>query len=129
MKVINFLRGKENNSISGSLKNPLFVIFIEENKKIKEITIQMHGEFPIHIPLEMNFYDEEAYENYKILKEYLLSEEGQKFLENLGLEKDKLIMELYKALVTLHSCFGWFKKKLLIVLEYLKYYSGKLGVK
>lgn len=128
MKVIDFLRYKKDNDvISGSLKDPLFIVIIEENNEIKELNIQMHGEIPVRIPLEISFYDEEAYENYKILKEYLLSEEGQKFLENLGLEKDKLIMELYKALVTLHSCFGWFKKKLLIVLEYLKYYSGKLG--
>lgn len=128
MKVIDFLRYKKDNDvISGSLKDPLFIVIIEENNEIKELDIQMHGEIPVRIPLEISFYDEEAQENYRILKEFLATEEGQEFLERNNLDEDKFILGLYKALVNFHSCFGWFKKKLLVILKYLEYYSGKLG--
>lgn len=128
MEVIEFIRKKnENKLVSGSLKDPLFIFTVKENKCIKEIALQMCGEYLTHNFLEINFYDEEAYENYRIIKEYLLSEDGKKFLDKAGLDRDKFILSLYKVLVYSHSCFGWFKKKLLVILEYLKYYSGKLG--
>lgn len=128
MKVIDFTRKKnENNLISGSLKDPLFLFTIEDNDNTRELALQMHGEFLTYIPAEMSFYDEEAWENYRILKEYLLSEKGREFLDRVNLDKDKFILSLYRVLVYSHSCFGWFKKRLLVILEYLKYYSGKFG--
>ena len=129
MQILDFKRKSQGNGLFvPSLKDPLFCIFIKEEGTPREIWIQLHGEFPPYVPVEMDLYNEEAYRNYKILKEYLLSDKGQEFLDRLDLDRDKVIIGLFKVLVNNYSCYGWFKKKLLVVLEYLKYYSGRIGI-
>ena len=128
MEVIEFRREKINDSsFVGVLKDPVFYVLISEFGRVREVAIQLRGEFPYQTPIDTSFYDEEAYRNYIILKEYLLSEKGQEFLYRLDVDEDKFILGLYKALVRHHSFYGWFKQRLLIILEYLKHYSGKLG--
>lgn len=128
IKVLDYRREKQdNNSFVGLLKNPVFTILITEDKKAREVAIQLHGEFPFLKPLDLDSYEEEPYRNYIILKDYIMSDKGQNFLDRTYLDEDELVLGLFKVLVNKHSYFGWFKKKLLIVLEYLKYYSGKLG--
>lgn len=128
MEVIEYRRDKQNEgSFVGVLKDPVFYVLISEFDKVREVVLQLRGDFPFQTPIDTDFYDEEAYRNYIILKEYLLSEKGQEFLYRLDVDEDKFILGLYKVLVKHHSFFGWFKQRLLVILEYLKYYSGKLG--
>ena len=128
MEVIEFKREKQNDgSFVGVLKNPIFCIVISNYDKVKEIFVQVKGEHPYQTPLGISSYDEEPYRDYLILKEYLLSEKGQEFSNMFDMDGGMFALKIFKVLVKNHSFFGWFKKKLLIILEYLKYYSGKLG--
>lgn len=133
LEVIEYKRENSNNPFAGLLKDPTFCILISEGGKVREVVIQLRGEFPSLSLIETSFYEDEAYRNYQILKDYLLSDTGQEFLDRLGLDgKDdarKFVLGLAIVLIKHHSVFGWFKKKLLVILEYLKYYSGKLGKK
>ena len=129
VEIIDFKRDKQNDgSFVGVLKNPIFCLLITEDGKVNEVLVQIKGEFPYKTPIDTSCYDEEAYRNYLILKEYLLSEKGQMFSNAFYLDSNILTIKIYKALVNYHSFFGWFKKKLLIILEYLKYYSGRFGI-
>ena len=127
LEVVEYKR-LNNSSFAGLLKDPAFCITILEEGRLKEIAIQIKGEFSSYPFAELTLFEEEAYRNYKILKDYLLSEKGQDFLDRIDADESSLILGLYKVLVYRHSVFGWFKKKLLVILEYLRYYSGKLGI-
>lgn len=129
LEIIEYKREGNDGSFVGLLKDPTFCILISEGGKVREVAIKVRGEFPSCSLSETSFYEEEAYRNYKIIKNFIISDEGQGFLDRINIDEDVLVLGLYKALVKHHSYFGWFKKKLLVILEYLKYYSGKLGMK
>ena len=132
MEVIEFRRIKEDcNPFVGVLENPSFDILVSQEGKVHELILQLKGEFPYHIKKEFNLFEEEAYRDYEILRDYLLGYEGLKLRERLSLsfdEFEKFIFQLYVVLVRNHSFFGAFRKRLLILLEYVKYYFRKLGL-
>lgn len=129
LEIIEYRREGHEGSFVGLLKNPTFCILISEGGKVREVAIKVRGEFSSYPFSETSFYEEEAYRNYKILYNFIMSDEGQGFLDRINIDEDVLILGLYKVLVKHHSVFGWLKKKLLVILEYLKYYSGKLGIR
>ena len=64
-----------------------------------------------------------------IISDFLTGDSKDSVRINWGLTNEEyrnLVFELYKLLVNNHSYYGWFKKKLLILLGYLKFNTGKV---
>ena len=105
-------------------------MFSDEGR-VKEIVLQLKGVFPNSLSSDFNLFEEEAFKSYEIIKKFLEGYEGLKFRNRYNLSNDdfeKFVLQLYISLLKNHSFFGNFKKKLLIILEYFKYYLRKLGL-
>ena len=130
LKVLEFYRKVEGeNPFTPVLIDPTFCILILKDNKTRELILNMKGEFPYAYPA-FNGYDENAYKDYKIIKDFLLGDSKELLRERWGLTKkeyDRFIFEIKKVLITNHSFFGDFKKKLLILLEFLKFQTGRIG--
>ena len=131
-KVLDFYRKiNDTNPFVTVLKDPIFYILINKDGKARELVLEMKGEFPYLSFPDLECFEEEAYRNYNIIVNFLLGEHRERIQFRWDLNnKDygDFIFELYKILVNNHSYYGWFKKKLLILLGYLKYSSGKVEV-
>lgn len=131
-KVLDFYRKiNDTNPFVAVLENPIFCILVNKDGKAKELVLELKGEFPYRSYPDLECFEEEAYKNYNIITSFLLGEHREKLQFRWGLDNKEyrdFIFELYKILVNNHSYYGWFKKKLLILLGYLKYNSGKVEV-
>ena len=129
LKILDFYRKvEEANPFASELRDPTFFILTNRNGKAHELVLNLKGTFPYGALAGMSCFEEEAYKNFGIITNFLLDECGDRVRVSWGLSKKEfsaLIFELYKILVNNHSYYGWFKKKLLILLGYLKFLSGK----
>ena len=131
-KVLDFYRKADDiNPFVSVLKDPTFCILINREGKSRELVLNLKGEFPYVSYPELECFEQEAYKNYNIIVNFLLGENRENVRLNWGFTSEEyktLIFELYKILVKNHSYYGWFKKKLLLLLGYLKFNSGKVEV-
>ena len=131
-KVLDFYRKTESiNPFIPTLKDPTFCILINKDGKSRELVLNMKGNFSYIGQSDMDCFEDEAYKNFHIIVEFLSGDNKEFIRERWGLTKEEynyLVFELYKILVNNHSFYGWFKKKLLIILGYLKFNSGKVEV-
>lgn len=132
MKVLDFYRKKDSiNPFIPVLRDPSFCILVNENSRTKELILNLKGEFPYMNCPDVESYEEEAYKNYEIICNFLLGENKELLRDRWGLtfnEYDKFIFELKKVLIENHSFYDWFKKKLLVALEFLKFCTGRIGI-
>lgn len=131
MEIIEFNREQEDVfPYLSMIEDPVFHILVLENGVVKDKVINLKGRFSLHGMWDSEGCEEEAYKNYVILKEFL--EDNEEVMSaRLGLSKNeygKFLVELYVVLIKNHSSYGWFKKRVLIILEYLKYYCGRFGI-
>lgn len=131
-KVLDFYRKAEGiNPFVPVLKDPSFCILINRDGKSRELILNLKGEFSYMSCPDLECFEQEAYKNYNIITNFLLGENRENIRLNWGFTNEEyknLIFELYKILVNNHSYYGWFKKKLLVLLGYLKFSSGKVEV-
>lgn len=132
IKVLDFYRKKDSiNPFIPVLRDPSFCILVNENSRTKELILNLKGEFPYMNCPDVESYEEEAYKNYEIIRNFLLGENKELLRDRWGLtfnEYDKFIFELKKVLIENHSFYDWFKKKLLVALEFLKFCTGRIGI-
>ena len=132
IKVLDFYRKKDSiNPFIPVLRDPSFCILVNENSRTKELILNLKGEFPYMNCPDVESYEEEAYKNYEIIHNFLLGENKELLRDRWGLtfnEYDKFIFELKKVLIENHSFYDWFKKKLLVALEFLKFCTGRIGI-
>jgi hypothetical protein len=131
-KVLDFYRKAESiNPFIPTLEDPTFCILINRDGKSRELVLNMRGKYSYIADPDMDCFEEEAYKNFHIIVEFLTGDNKELLRERWGLtskEYKYVIFELYKILVNNHSYFGWLKKKLLILLGYIKFNSGKVEV-
>lgn len=131
IKVLDFYRKKDSiNPFITVLKDPVFCILVNDESKTKELILNIKGEFPYMNCPDLESYEEEAYKDYEIIIDFLLGESRELLRDRWGLtdkEYEKFIFELKKVLIENHSFYDWFKKKLLVFLEFLKFYTGRIG--
>lgn len=131
-KILDFYRKKEDaNPFAVELKDPTFFILTNKNGRAHELVLNLSGKFPYSFLSGLNGFEEEAFKNFNIITDFLMGENRDRVRLSWGLEEEEfeeLIFELYKILVDRHSYYGWFKKKLLVLLGYLKFLSGKVGI-
>ena len=131
-KVLDFYRKAEGiNPFVPVLKDPSFCILINRDGKSRELILNLKGEFSYMSCPDLECFEQEAYKNYNIITNFLLGENRENIRLNWGFTNEEyknLIFELYKILVNSHSYYGWLKKKLLVLLGYLKFNSGKVEV-
>ena len=131
LKVLEFYRKVESvNPFTLLLHDPTFCILVSKDGKSRELILNIKGEFPYVYYSKFECFEEEAYRSYKILKGFLLGESKELLRERWSLTKkeyDKFIFELEKVLIESHSFYGWFKKKLLVLLMFLKFQTGRIG--
>ena len=131
-KVLDFYRKVDDtNPFVAVLKDPTFYILVNKDGKSRELVLDMKGEFPYISYPDVDCFENEAYNNYKIITNFLLGEHRENIQFRWGFNNKEyrdFIFELYKILVNSHSYYSWFKKKLLLLLGYLKFNSGKVEV-
>lgn len=131
LKVLDFHRIKDTtNPFVPNLKDPSFCILINKDEKTRELILNLKGEFPyVSYPVSHG-YEDEAYKDYKIIKDFLTGENKELLRDRWGLTKkeyNSLIFGIKKVLIVSYSFYGSFKKKLLIILEFLKFQTGRIG--
>lgn len=131
IKVLEFFRKVESgNPFTPVLKDPTFCILIVKNNKTRELILNLKGDYPYMEYPTYHDYEENAYKDYRIIKGFLLGDNKELLRDRWGLtEKEyyRLVFEMKKVLINNHSFFGDFKKKLLILLEFLKFQTGRIG--
>mgnify|MGYP003314226984 CR=1 FL=1 len=129
-KVLDFYRKVEDvNLFVSTLKDPTFCILVNRDSKSRELVLNLKGDYPYVSYPDLECFEEEAYKNYMIISDFLTGDSKDSVRINWGLTNEEyrnLVFELYKLLVNNHSYYGWFKKKLLILLGYLKFNTGKV---
>ena len=125
VKVLDFYRKVDSvNPFTPVLTDPTFCILVNKEGKSKELILNLKGEYSyINCP-DLECYEEEAYKSYKIILDFLLGENKELLRERWGFtrkEYNKFVFELEKVLIDNHSFYGCFKKKLLILLGFLKF--------
>ena len=131
LKVLEFYRKKEStNPFTYVLVDPVFCILINKEGQTRELILNLKGKFPFAQCPDSECFEEEAYKSYKILKDFLLGEDKELLRERWGLTKKEysiFLFEIKKVLINNHSFYGSFKKKLLTLLEFLKFQTGRIG--
>lgn len=136
LKVLDFYRYEGNrqlemSSFTPSLKNPTFCILINKEGKTRELLLTLKGDFPyVMYPIPCG-YEEDAYKNYKIIEDFLEGENRELLRDRWGLtlkEYNNLMFQLYKVLIYNHSFYDTFKKRLLVILGYLKFKLRKVKI-
>lgn len=130
IKVIDFYRKKEKgeNPFISTLVDPTYCILMRKNNVTKEYILNLKGEFPYISYSDLECFDEAFYKDFNIITDFILGDYKEILREKWGFSKEEyasITFELYKALVNNHSFYGWFKRKLLILLGFLKFYSGR----
>lgn len=128
LRVIGFYK-KGRSPFPTYLLDPTFYILVSKDNKVKEFTLKLSGRYYYVTPRDLKDFGAEGYKNYTIITNFLQGENRDRIRESWGLseeEYNKLIFEMYEALVREHSLCGCLKRHWLEFTGFLKFKLGRL---
>lgn len=132
INVIDFYREKDKENTQNPfmyvLNAPSFGIIADIDWKKKELILRLSGNIACPLANDLKDFEIESYQNYIIITDFLLGENGERVRESWGLSKEdfrELFFELYLCLLKKHSHCSLIKKIFLLAIGLWKFSIGR----